>query len=513
MKCLTEKALNRSIPINFEIVENIDDRFTAVKIWLMHTGENLNSSVFTKEVVEGAIPSLGNTPILGYIEERDGETDYSDHRFAIEVKNGSYSWKYLGSAYGVIPEKNNARWEIKKCSDGIEREFLVCDGLMWNKFTEATDIMNSDMQKFQSMELHDDYSGTFDNEGKFHFSNFKFFGACILGHGVEPGMNDASIEVITQFSLSQAKNQITKYLKEFELICNSRNVEGGEKMNEDSNKKDTGNGSEINLENYENKDKEDVSKNTNIKNNFDISSNVSLWELKNLLKLALQKDGYSVDEWGWSTWNYYFVDVQGSVVIAESAVDAMFCAFDYTLDGDVPIIDWNSKRFVVAEWRDLVGDTSSITIDFSIAAGERVNYIKGEVKSMLEKHEKESKDTFEKIETLEKTVYELKEFKDSKLKEERVNAIEALFSDSKFSHIEPEQLSEFKEKSLESDMSIENIETALFAMLGKKVAGQFSKKNDDKDKGDNQARIVFAKEAKEEDVAKKVKSYSHLMDD
>ena len=42
-----------SFPVMFEKVEDIesvDGRFTKVRIWLMHLGENFNGSVFEKEV-------------------------------------------------------------------------------------------------------------------------------------------------------------------------------------------------------------------------------------------------------------------------------------------------------------------------------------------------------------------------------------------------------------------------------------------------------------------------------
>jgi len=48
-----EYKINTSIPINFEMIEEIpDSRFLKVKIWLCHTGENLNGSYFSKELLE-----------------------------------------------------------------------------------------------------------------------------------------------------------------------------------------------------------------------------------------------------------------------------------------------------------------------------------------------------------------------------------------------------------------------------------------------------------------------------
>ena len=50
-----------SFPVTFEKVEDIesaDGRFTKVRIWLMHLGENFNGSIFEKDVVDNAISTL-----------------------------------------------------------------------------------------------------------------------------------------------------------------------------------------------------------------------------------------------------------------------------------------------------------------------------------------------------------------------------------------------------------------------------------------------------------------------
>lgn len=223
---MDKKGISKNIPIMFQNLKEFDikdTRFTKTKIWLMHLGENLNGSYFDEEATEKAIPSLANTPILTYIEDNsDGEKDCSDHREVLAVENGEYKIKYLGQAVGVIPETNNARFENRVCDDGIERTFLTCEGLIWNKWNDIQDIMNRDVKKQQSMELHESYDGVFGEDGLFHFTKFKFFGACILGKDVQPAMRSASVE-LQEFSYKnfakeiQAKLEMFKeYMKESE---------------------------------------------------------------------------------------------------------------------------------------------------------------------------------------------------------------------------------------------------------------------------------------------------------
>lgn len=231
--------VNKNIPVVFERLENIDDRFMKVKIWLMHTNENYNGSWFGKEAVAKAIPTLANTPILGFLENQDDDTDFSDHRMVVTKKDGDYVTKYLGSAYGVIPEDNNAKFEMRVGDDGVEREYLTCEGLLWQKWDEPIDIMNRDGAKAQSMELHKDYQGEFGEDGLFHFTDFKFFGACILGSDVMPAMNSASVEV---FSLGSFESEVQTHMEEFKLAfakyqqslddTNKNNQEGDGNMGE-----------------------------------------------------------------------------------------------------------------------------------------------------------------------------------------------------------------------------------------------------------------------------------------
>ncbi len=201
------------IPIQYQTTRELDERFLEVKIYVLHLGENYNGSIFEKEVVENAIPSIANTPLLGFVKLNESDKDFSGHEVDLVVEKGEYKWKYKGQAYGVIPERNNARWEVMTGTDGVEREYLVVDAIVWKKFDDATEIISRDLIKGQSMELSEKYSGHFNDNGLFVFDQFKFDGCAILGENVEPAMNSAKVEM--QFSMDGLKNSISTMLKEY----------------------------------------------------------------------------------------------------------------------------------------------------------------------------------------------------------------------------------------------------------------------------------------------------------
>lgn len=195
----------------------LDERFTKVKIWIAHTGENRNRSIFSKEVLEAMIPSLTNIPILGYITVReDGEEDFKGHEERLVLENGEFKFKYEGRAWGLIPEKNNAHFEFRYGEDGVEREYLVTEGVLWtSKFPEVNDIFDRDGGfKSQSMELYPpSVKGYADEHGLFVFTEAKFEGATILGEDVTPAMVSSTIE---KFSIANhIKAEFSEMLTEF----------------------------------------------------------------------------------------------------------------------------------------------------------------------------------------------------------------------------------------------------------------------------------------------------------
>ena len=128
------------LPTYFQQVEEPkkDSRFQKVNIYIAHTGENLNNSIFPKETLEAMIPSLEYIPILGRIIcNDDGEKDFDGHGKEISIDDGAINVSFKTFAYGFIPEDNNARFETV-----AGREWLVADGYLWTRFVDAISIFD-----------------------------------------------------------------------------------------------------------------------------------------------------------------------------------------------------------------------------------------------------------------------------------------------------------------------------------------------------------------------------------
>lgn len=513
-----EFTLNTSLPITFEKQDELleDSRFTKVKIWLLHTGKNLNNSVFEKEVVEESLPSLSNIPIVGYItSDNANQNDFNGHEERLVIDKDGVKIEYIGRVYGVIPETNNAEFESKVGEDGIEREYLTCEGLLYNKFPEAVDILERDGTKGQSMELDpSSIDGKFTKDGLYHFSTFKFEAACILGEGITPAMTGSLVE---KFSVSNIQEQLKDMLQEFNKnfsVASSddegSNLQGGETMDEklellnkySSLGEEVLEGIKTKLEEYSledleakltqlseaNSDSKDEG-HDGVDDQFtegegnqgeqgdaeggDAPTDYALTgkQFAKELRNQLGKEKYT-DDWGWESRKYWYVDYDDNRVYAEDSQDSFrLVGLDYSVNGDIVAVDFESKKPVKVVFQDIEGDSP---VEFSIASSDRLDFEVNRTKETTKTEtEKQFSDTQSTIDDMQRKIDSLTEFKQEKEREEKLDVIK------QFTSIDNEEVKEYVDNI--DKYTKEELELRLFAEVGKGKL-QFTKNNKKKDK-------------------------------
>lgn len=346
-------ALPSTFSVNGEI-SNDDTRFLSITIDVLHTGTNLNNSVFEKDVVDSCIDSIKNTPVLGFIkyDRITQEKDFKGHEHILTRTENGVEEKYIGSAYGIVPESCNPRWITKMCSDGQEREFLQVDALLWTKFDDSTNIIERDVEKAQSMELEvTSVEGYEDSDGLFHFEKFRFDGCCVLGEGVQPAMTGANVTLNeVQFTMSDfAKNiqsELNDKFKAFSKLIENENNQGGVS---DMTKPDT-----------------------------DFAQTV----MEQLEDISIMVSQYETIEtyWGEAP-RFYLADIQDDEVIAVDRQDCYrYYGFPFSLSGDKPEIDFSKgvRKKVRYENYEEGAAASDVAFDFGkhIADIEEVAFAK-----------------------------------------------------------------------------------------------------------------------------------------
>ena len=437
-----------SFPVIFEKVEDIEDtdgRFTKVKIWLMHLGENFNESVFEKEVVDEAISTLEYIPIVAFIEDnKAGEKDCSNHRYIITKDEKGVRRKYMGSAYGVVmsSEDNNAHYEERLCDDGETRTFLVVDGLIWNMFEDSSEIINRDLIKNQSMELwNDGIEGYEDENGLFHFTKFSFRAACILGDDYEPAMINSTVEV--QFTMSD-------FVKNIQSELNDKFIAFTKMVNKKTNQGGIGAMSQTDFAQ------------TVLQQFEDISTMVREHETMR-------------DRWGDSVPRYYAVDVQeNEVIVVDRESGYNYFGFAFTINGDKPEIDFASGKRKKLCYEDYI--EGSTTLEGGFNFGNHIAEIEDTAFAKVDEANVKLSEAEGKISDYEIKVSEIETSKNEI--EEKYNQINAEFEEMKpkyDDYVRAEQIRIEAELDAQKDAEFAKYETVLsddvnFAALKEKKA-------------------------------------------
>jgi uncharacterized coiled-coil protein SlyX len=283
------------IPVSFEKIDEPNEKFIRMKVWIANVGENHNASYFSKETLEQMAHTLPYTPVVGYIGKNEfNEKDFRAHEEELVKIGGELDFKYLGFAYGFVPSDPEWKFESKVCPDGILREYLTCTIFVWKKWSEVIEIFERDgWSKKHSMELTDCEGYIDENDKLFHFTSATFDGLCILGKDIEPGIPYSTIEKISfkRFN-NQLKTMIEEYNKYFSTTSSSKGGET-EKMNEHFLKKDEyGTGDKIEIDNSKDAASDtpwgEVNK-TKLRNDILKASNYK----------SLVKEAYLIVEDGW----------------------------------------------------------------------------------------------------------------------------------------------------------------------------------------------------------------------
>lgn len=229
---LKNKRLN--IPVDYSVQPFDEDRFLKMRVKVMHSGLNLNSTNFSKEAIEKAQPTLANIPLLAFVKKNDGEEseDFAGHEFEIKITENDIKYVYLGRPIGIVPETNN--YSVEEDEDG--KIFVYTDAYVWKDYANsALDIIERDGVKSVSMEINvDEYEG---KEEYFDITGYKYTGIALLGEDVNPAMIGAQAEVanysVVKTSLSEMMAELKEYFAKEEPAEDNEVVEENSEVAEE----------------------------------------------------------------------------------------------------------------------------------------------------------------------------------------------------------------------------------------------------------------------------------------
>lgn len=186
--------------VNFDESDKNKDGLLPVHLQSCHTDLNVNGSNIDFSVMEAALPSFSNRPILGYIhkvttdENPEGQWEFYSHNMH-EDENGDVV--YDEYPIGIIPESCNAQLVY---DEEKKKTYCEVDGYIFEEYSKAAEILQREEECSVSVELSIrelsyDAKQKFLNIEDFWFSGVTILGKTPQGNEVKPGMTGSNIKL------------------------------------------------------------------------------------------------------------------------------------------------------------------------------------------------------------------------------------------------------------------------------------------------------------------------------
>ena len=393
--------------------------FKTATLRLMAVDVVANQTSYTKESILKALPTLRNIPIVGLLK---GE-DFGDHE-AQMVFDEEVGLKtvYNTVPFGLIPESANFWFDTVKV-DGKEQEFLYVDVLLWKRQKEVKTLMKR-KQFSTSMEVTI-LNAHKDRLGVLHIEDFFFTAVCVLGSQITPAFKGAQIQTYSENTETQEK--INQMMMEFAEQLGGENMAEQTTLTPETTEVET-----VEVETTELA--EGVVEETIETPTDEVVETTQTSE-------TYEKEEEEKDE----------TDSEPKKEVEEET----------TTDSETEEAKEEEKEADSDKEEDEEEDKTTTNQDYEAL---KVEY-QGMVDALMAKNQ-EMSNLQASYETIQQEVVELRTFKEEILIERRLVAETQLFE----RFVALEETSEFDElKSNAKNYSLEDLETQLYALMGKKL--------------------------------------------
>lgn len=418
---------SQKIALEFSITDltEINTSFDKGTIKVCYAGANRNKSIIEKNVIENAIPTIFNCPVVCNYDVYENTIGGHDIDI-ITDKDGNTKMIHLTEPVGVVPESAAYWWE-KVENEKDTKEYLCVEAIIWKR-CNAYEKISSDGSEKHSMEISVEEGETMPN-GFYRIDKFSFLAFCLLGN-CEPCFEDSKLVMFSSSqniasimneeyakSVNEQNSSNTYNFENFErrlkrlenIIENGEVIETGSEAEvvEEPKERETAEcnfstetaGAEE-LSAPEGSPEEEVpapaAEEPVASEDFELASN-----LYNVMLDAVRELDRMRDEWGEHP-RYFFEDYDAQemlVYVVDQADHWNPYHFAYKMDGDNVVIDKSSKKRCKRCYKDF--DEGEEMPEASFGISEIVNEMTESAKSFYE----------EKIGGLEEQVKSLSEFK------------------------------------------------------------------------------------------------------
>ena len=198
-----------------EEIAELNSSFATGRLRVCYHGKNRNGSYISKEVLEAAIPTMFNCPIVAHYY-RD-EDSIGSHDLELIAKDGGLKLVAATQPVGVVPENDVYFWETVEEDDGSEHEYLVMPIILWKR-QEDFEHIAKEGSIAESMECTFDEEHK-DKDGTVVVDKMTMQAFCLL-ESAEPCYESAAIDV---FDKNNFKEQFSLMAEAWKEACGSEN--------------------------------------------------------------------------------------------------------------------------------------------------------------------------------------------------------------------------------------------------------------------------------------------------
>lgn len=178
-----------------------------IKVCYVSPLANRNDTVITYEVGKQLAATLPGAPIVGLFNTE--ANDFEEHSRRPVFREGMLELQDLTRPYGFV-SPTDSPWYQDFMEDGEVRTYLMCRGYLWTRQYEEAGLA---VNKGQSMEVANNYSGYYDADWCFIYTNAEIDKLTILGDNFEPCFEGACISPMTYSLIKAADEQDHEDLK------------------------------------------------------------------------------------------------------------------------------------------------------------------------------------------------------------------------------------------------------------------------------------------------------------
>ena len=179
----------------FEVINENEEGLMFARVKAFHDLSNLNKSYIDTDVLKTKMYSINNRPILADIVEVEDEngnkvTDFSGHSMKLNEEEDKI--EYIEFPVGHFINPDNIELVYDKEHD---RNFVYCDAVIYEEYTDTCDILRRRGETDVSVELAI-RDLAFDCKSKvLKLNDFYVQGCTLLGSDVRPGMAGSKLSL------------------------------------------------------------------------------------------------------------------------------------------------------------------------------------------------------------------------------------------------------------------------------------------------------------------------------